>query len=250
MKTLFSHLIKTISICLLFINALVTFAQEIPTYVAMSEIKYKDNELYKKHYPTIRKVNNEIFSVRNREAFVAESGKVLSLTWIDGDNELGKYVAFRQENIAKIRKAIPAIISELEENTLVPNKRSTWVIKRNMSHTEQGFKTSDYAFRRVNYYSVPVNKINDFEAAVEKLTKLETENGIIYNKVYFKCVEGYPGNTYALFLPEKSRAEAYKAMENRTAARKALRQKNEELYKLVEGYRTILDFDHLERIPY
>ncbi len=247
MKTLLSNLIKTTCFCLFFVAS---FAQDIPTYVAMSEIKYKDSELYKKHYPAIRKVNNEVFPAKNREAFVAESGKVISLTWIDGDNELGRYVALRQESIAKIRKAIPQAISELEDATLVPNKRSTWLIKRNMSHTEPGFKTSDYSFRRVNYYSVPVNKINDFEAAIEKLTKLETDNGIVYNKVYFKCVEGYPGNTYALFLPEKSRAEAYKVMESRTAARKALRQKQPELYQLVESFRTILDFDHLERIPY
>lgn len=218
--------------------------------MVMGETRVLDADIYKKNYPAIRnwwmKALPEI--TYNRSGYTSESGRAYSLAFFQGDKNLGAYMAKRSELTSKIENDLKGMVEEQVSNAGGPTMRSVWARVNNNTIMEPGFKIENYDFRKIVMYSVPYNKTKEFEALVEAANKEDQAIGIKYNYIVYKCVDGYPTNTYLLFLPAKSRIDYYSAQDERNAKRKG-NEKLRGLSKQMAALRTSIRLDHLTRIP-
>ena len=88
----------------------------------------------------------------------------------------------------------------------------------------------------------------EYEKLIEQSNAEDKAIGISYNYIMYKAVDGYPNNTYMMILPDKSRLDYYKNQEDRNAKRKG-NTKLAALNKRASQLRTIIRFDHLNRVP-
>jgi hypothetical protein len=109
------------------------------------------------------------------------------------------------------------------------------------------YKVEDYDFRKLDLFTVPVNKIEEFESLDAKRIEMDKAMGLKHNYIVFKAMYGYPVNTYLVFVPDRSKLDYYKHADERNAQRR----KNKDyvvLAKQLNQLRTSIRMDHLSRI--
>jgi hypothetical protein len=227
------------------------FAQNTErTIMLLNELRVSDTDIYKKNYPRIYNWSMKASASMpvQRAAHVSESGLIYNCTFIKGDKNFGQYVATMNDMNIKIRKEL----KEVKENSDMTTQavlRSAWVQVEKLNIKQEAYKLEDYDFRRIEIFTVPSNKIEEFEALVEKRNKVDKAMDLRkYNYIVYKAIYGYPVNTYLVFVPEKSKLDFCKFQDERNAIRK-----NNKEYVEIEKKRTQLKttirIDHLSRIP-
>jgi hypothetical protein len=112
---------------------------------------------------------------------------------------------------------------------------------------QDNYKVEDYDFRKLDLFTVPVNKIEEFESLDAKRIEMDKAMGLKHNYIVFKAMYGYPVNTYLVFVPDRSKLDYYKHADERNAQRR----KNKDyvvLAKQLNQLRTSIRMDHLSRI--
>ncbi len=226
------------------------FAQEPErTLMLLNESKTSDVEAYKKNYPAIRNWSMKASgtTVNNRAAHVAESGLIYGLNFIKGDKNFGEYVATMNDMNIKIRKELKEA-KENSDNSTQPVLRSSWVRMDKLTVMQDDYKVEDYDFRKLDLFTVPFNKIEEFESLDAKRIEMDKAMGLKHNYIIYKAMYGYPINTYLVLVPDKSKLDYYKHADERNAERR----KNKDymaLAKQLNQLRTTIRMDHLSRIP-
>jgi hypothetical protein len=134
------------------------------------------------------------------------------------------------------------------QNVNGPTTRSNWMRIDSLSSYEPGYKIANFDFRKMQFITVTFDKTKEFEAAISKRMKMDVSHGIKYNFVLFKCVDGYPTNTYMLILPDKSITDYYKNLELRNNKRDQNKAEYDEIRKELNQLSTVARIDHLFRV--
>lgn len=90
--------------------------------------------------------------------------------------------------------------------------------------------------------------MTEFESLVEQSNEIEKTIGLKYNYIVYKAIDGYAYNTYMVLVPDKSKIDYYKHLEERDAKR-AKNNAYMELYEKEIQLRNTFRMDHLSRIP-
>ncbi len=220
------------------------------TYFLLNESRVLDIDIYKKNYPAIRNWWLEATKgiSYNFAAHTAESGRTYGMVFVRGDENLGKYVGQRVALSNKVAVALKAITDENTANRSQAIQRSIWEQVPSISVMDSDFKIENFDFRKIQIFTVPFDKIAEYEKLIEQSNAEDKAIGISYNYIMYKAVDGYPNNTYKMILPDKSRLDYYTHQDERNAKRKG-NMKLAALNKLASQLRTIIRFDHLNRVP-
>jgi len=214
----------------------------------LGESKVKDMDVFRKNYPVqdafTRKMNEGIMG--NRVAHTSETGSLYILSFIDGDENLGKYIANRATNSNKFREANPKIAEEMSNNTDGAWRRSTWIRVNELQFTPVDFKMENYNFRKIVMRTVPANEQEAFEKQQLQMHELELKIGVKYLSSTWRAVDGYPTNTYITILPDNSILDFYTKYADRQEKRKNSKEFNDSMKTGVK-YNTIR-LDHLSRV--
>ena len=219
------------------------------TYFLMNESRVLDTDIYKKNYPAIR--NWWVAATKgityNFAAHTSESGRTYSMVFVKGDENLGKYISLRSSLSERAASDLKSITAENTANRSQAIQRSVWVQATNISVMVPDFKVENYDFRKVVLFTVPFDKMAEYDKLIEQAIAEDKANGISYNYIMYKAVDGYPNNTYMMILPDKSRLDYYTHQEERNANRKG-QTKLAELNKKASQLRTTIRMDHLSRV--
>lgn len=220
------------------------------TYFLLNESRVLDTDIYKKNYPAIRNWWMEATKgiSYNFAAHTAESGRTYGMVFVRGDENLGKYIGQRVALSNKVAVALKAVTDENTANRSQAIQRSIWEQVPNISVMVPDFKVENYDFRKIQIFTVPFDKIAEYEKLIEQSNAEDKAIGISYNYIMYKAVDGYPNNTYMMILPDKSRLDYYTHQDDRNAKRKG-NTKLAALNKRASQLRTIIRFDHLNRVP-
>lgn len=220
------------------------------TYFLLNESRVLDTDIYKKNYPAIRNWWMEATKgiSYNFAAHTAESGRTYGMVFVRGDENLGKYIGQRVALSNKVAVALKAVTDENTANRSQAIQRSIWEQVPNISVMVPDFKVENYDFRKIQIFTVPFDKIAEYEKLIEQSNAEDKAIGISYNYIMYKAVDGYPNNTYMMILPDKSRLDYYTHQDDRNAKRKG-NAKLAALNKRASQLRTIIRFDHLNRVP-
>lgn len=220
------------------------------TYFLLNESRVLDTDIYKKNYPAIRNWWMEATKgiSYNFAAHTAESGRTYGMVFVRGDENLGKYIGQRVALSNKLAIALKAVTDENTANRSQAIQRSIWEQVPNISVMVPEFKVENYDFRKIQIFTVPFDKIAEYEKLIEQSNAEDKAIGISYNYIMYKAVDGYPNNTYMMILPDKSRLDYYTHQDDRNAKRKG-NTKLAALNKRASQLRTIIRFDHLNRVP-
>jgi len=229
------------------------FAQDTErTIMLLNESRVLDTNIYKKNYPALRNwwIKASGSTVSNRAAHISETGLIYSLIFIKGDKNFGDYISKRNELtiMSKGDKEQERIAKENNDNVTQVGLRSSWVQMKKMTVLQPDFKIEDYDFRKVFFYTVPLNKMTEFESLVEQSNEIDKMIGLKYNYIVYKAIDGYAYNTYMVLVPDKSKIDYYKHLEERDAKR-AKNKAYMELYEKESQLRNTFRMDHLSRIP-
>ena len=219
-------------------------------WMLMNEYRVHDESVVQKNYPILRawylKADADIEV--NRIAHTSESGRIYGLTFFKGPENFGTFMGTRVRLGDEFAAKEPAIVNENAKNANGPILRSTWIMRDSISTFEPGFKIENFDFRKLQFITVTADKTREFEAAVYKRLQIDAAHGIHYNSAVFKCVDGYPNNTYALFLPDKSMLDYYKNRDVRMSKRDAAKNDYGTLQKTLSDLGTVNRIDHLFRV--
>jgi predicted nuclease of restriction endonuclease-like RecB superfamily len=219
------------------------------TYFLMNESRVLDTDIYKKNYPAIR--NWWVAATKgityNFAAHTSESGRTYSMVFVKGEENLGKYVGSRSSLSERAASDLKSITAENTANRSQAIQRSVWVQATNISVMVPDFKVENYDFRKVVLFTVPFDKVAEYDKLIEQTIAEDKALGISYNYIMYKAVDGYPNNTYMMILPDKSRLQYYTHQEERNAKRKG-QTKLAELNKKASQLRTTIRLDHLSRV--
>ncbi len=236
---------KVILLLSLFIG-LSSIAQDATRhFFYLGESKAKDMDVFRKNFPVqdafIRKMNEGIMN--NRVAHTSETGSLYILSFIDGDENLGKYIASRATN--KFREANPKIAEEMSNNTDAW-RRSTWIRVNELHFLPADYKMENYNFRKIVMRTVPANEQEAFEKQQQKMHEIELKIGVKYLSTTFRAVDGYPSNTYMTILPDNNILDFYTHYADRQQKRNNSKEFNDSMKTGVK-YNTIR-LDHLSRV--
>lgn len=231
--------------------ALSLFAQTAEkTYFLMNESRVNDTDIYKKNYPAVRNwwLNATKGITYNMTAHTSETGRTYSMVYLKGEENVGKYVG--QRSVLSDRQAIElkSVTDDNTANRTMAIQRSLWVQSANTTNIMPDFKIENYDFRKIHLFTVPFDKIAEYEKLIEQSNQEDKALGLTYNYIVYRAVDGYPNNTFMLILPDKSRLEYYTHQEERNAKRKG-NAKLTELNKKASKLRTIIRIDYLSRVP-
>ena len=239
----------TLSLMMLLCAFQLTAQTTEKTYFLMNESRVADTDIYKKNYPAIR--NWWVAATKgityNFAAHTSESGRTYSMVFVKGDENLGKYVGLRSILSDKVSSELKSITAENSANRSQAIQRSVWVQSTNMSVMVPDFKVENYDFRKIVLFTVPFDKMAEYDKLIEQSNAEDKSIGISYNYIIYKAVDGYPNNTYMMILPDKSRLQYYTHQEERNAKRKG-QTKLAELNKRANQLRTMIRMDHLSRV--
>ncbi len=187
--------------------------------------------------------------INNRAAFISETGLIYSQIIIKGDKNFGGYLSKRNELtlLARTDKEQERIGKENNDYTTQVVLRSSWVLMNQMSVLQPDYKIEDYDFSKVFIYTVPLNKMAEFESIVEKMNTNDKAMGIKYKYIVFRAMDGYAYNTYMVLVPDKSKSDYYKHLEERDTKRENDKV-YQELTKKESQLRTTIRMDHLSRV--
>ncbi|MFM6947955.1 MAG: hypothetical protein ACKOWQ_02975 [Aquirufa sp.] len=218
------------------------------TFILLNESKVADIDIYKKNYPAIRnwwlKASPATY---NRSAHTSETGRTYSMVFIKGDKNFGEYIGNRGELTTKIGVELKDLVAQSTANQTQATTRSSWVQVKNISVIEPDFKLENYDFRKVVLFTVPFDKVNEYESLIEKANAEDKALGLKYNYIVYRAIDGYANNTYLLILPDKSRLDYYTHQDERNAKRKGnaiLTETNKKASQL----RNTIRLDHLSRV--
>jgi hypothetical protein len=183
----------------------------------------------------------------NRSAHTSESGRTYSMVFIKGDKNFGQYLGQRGELTAKIGVELKELAAQSTANQTQATTRSSWVQVKNISVIEPDFQLENYDFRKVVLFTVPFDKMNEYEGLIEKANAEDKAIGLKYNYIVYKAIDGYPNNTYMLILPDKSRLDYYTHQDERNAKRKGNASLTE-VNKKASQLRNTIRMDHLNRV--
>ncbi len=217
----------------------------------LNESRMSNTDIFKKNYPALRnwwmKASGTL--INNRVAHVSETGLIYSQIIIKGDKNFGGYISKRSELtlLTRTDKEQERIEKENNDNTTQVGLRSSWVFTNQMSVLQPDYKIEDYDFCKAFLYTVPLNKKAEFESIVEKLNANDKTLGIEKIYIVFRAIDGYTYNTYMVLVPDKSKLDYYKHLEERDAIRENDKT-YQELSKKESQLRTTFRIDHLSRV--
>jgi len=213
----------------------------------LGESKVKDMDVFRKNFPVqdafTRKMNEGIMN--NRVAHTSETGSLYILSFIDGDENLGKYIGNRANTSIKFREANPKIAEEMSNNTDAW-RRSTWIRVNELHFVPADYKMENYNFRKIVMRTVPANEQEAYEKQMLQQHEIELKIGVKYLSTTFRAVDGYPSNTYMTILPDNSILDFYTKYADRKEKRKNSKEFNDSMKTGVK-YNTIR-LDHLSRV--
>ena len=180
-------------------------------------------------------------------AHTSETGRTYSMVYLKGEENVGKYVGQRSVLSDKQAIELKTVTDENTANRSMAIQRSLWVQETNITTIMSDFKIENYDFRKVHLFTVPFDKITEYEKLIEQSNQEDKALGLSYNYIVYRAVDGYPNNTFMLLLPDKSRLEYYTNQEERNAKRKG-NAKLTELNKKASKLRTIIRIDYLSRV--
>jgi hypothetical protein len=238
---------KVILLLCLFIG-LSSIAQDATRhFFYLGESKVKDMDVFRKNFPVqdafTRKMNEGIMN--NRVAHTSETGSLYILSFIDGDENLGKYIGNRANTSNKFREANPKIAEEMSNNSDAW-RRSTWIRVNELQFLPADYKMENYNFRKIVMRTVPANEQEAFEKQEQKMHELGLKIGVKYLSVTFRAVDGYPSNTYMTILPDNNILDFYTHYADRQEKRKNSKEFNDSMKTGVKS--NIIRIDHLSRV--
>lgn len=239
---------KVILLLSLFIG-LSSIAQDATKrFALLGESKVKDMDIFRKNFPVqdafARKNYEGIMG--NRAVHTSETGSLYTFSFVDGDENLGKFITKRGTANNKFREANPKIAEENSNNTDGAWRRSTWIRVNALEFLPADFKLENYNFRKVIIETVPVNQQEAYEKEQLKLHEIELKIGIKFLSVTWRAVDGYPTNTYMTLIPDNSILDFYTHFTERQKIRKNSKEFND--FDNTTVNTNINRIDHLWRI--
>ena len=239
---------KVILLLSLFIG-LSSIAQDATKrFALLGESKVKDMDIFRKNFPVqdafARKNYEGIMG--NRAVHTSETGSLYNFSFVDGDENLGKFITKRGTANNKFREANPKIAEENSNNTDGAWRRSTWIRVNALEFLPADFKMEDYNFRKVIIETVPANQQEAFEKQQLQLHEIELKIGIKFLSVTWRAVDGYPTNTYMTLIPDNSILDFYTHFTERQKIRRNSKEFND--FNNTTVITNINRIDHLWRI--
>ena len=239
---------KVILLLSLFIG-LSSIAQDATKrFALLGESKVKDMDIFRKNFPV-----QDAFARKNYEGIMgnravhrSETGSLYTFSFVDGDENLGKFITKRGTANNKFREANPKIAEENSNNTDGAWRRSTWIRVNALEFLPADFKLENYNFRKVIIETVPVNQQEAYEKEQLKLHEIELKIGIKFLSVTWRAVDGYPTNTYMTLIPDNSILDFYTHFTERQKIRKNSKEFND--FDNTTVNTNINRIDHLWRI--
>jgi hypothetical protein len=134
-------------------------------FALLNEYKVKDMDIFRKNFPV-----NDAFArksyegiMENRAVHTSETGNLYNFSFVDGDENLGKFITKRGTTNGKFREVNPKIAEENSNNTDGAWRRSTWIRVNELEFLPADFKMEDYNFRKIMIRTVPANEQEAFE---------------------------------------------------------------------------------------
>ena len=239
---------KVILLLSLFIG-LSSIAQDATKrFALLGESKVKDMDIFRKNFPVqdafARKNYEGIMG--NRAVHTSETGSLYNFSFVDGDENLGKFITKRGTANNKFREANPKIAEENSNNTDGAWRRSTWIRVNALEFLPADFKLENYNFRKVIIETVPANQQEAYEKEQLKLHEIELKIGIKFLSVTWRAVDGYPTNTYMTLIPDNSILDFYTHFTERQKIRRNSKEFND--FNNTTVITNINRIDHLWRI--
>ena len=214
----------------------------------LGESKVKDMDVFRKNFPVqdafTRKMNEGV--MKARVAHTSETGGLYILSFVDGDENVGKYIANRATNNNKFREANPKIAEEMSNNTDGGWRRSTWIRVNELQFLPADYKMENYNFRKIVMRTVPANEQEAFEKQQQKMHEIELKIGVKYLSTTWRATDGYPTNTYITILADNSILDFYTKYADRQEKRKNSKEFNDSMKTGVKS--NIIRLDHLSRV--
>ena len=239
---------KVILLLSLFIG-LSSIAQDATKrFFILSESKVKDMDVYKKNLPVTDAFARKIWEgvMGNRAVHQSETGSLYTFSFVDGDENFGKFIAIRGTYNNKLKEAYPKIAEEMSNNTDGAWRRSTWIRINALEFLPADFKLENYNFRKVIIETVPANQQEAYEKEQLKLHEIELKIGIKFLSVTWKAIDGYSTNTYMTLIPDNSILDFYTHYADRQQKRKNSKEYND--FNNTTVITNINRIDHLWRI--
>ena len=239
---------KVILLLSLFIG-LSSIAQDATKrFALLGESKVKDMDIFRKNFPVqdafARKNYEGIMG--NRAVHTSETGSLYNFSFVDGDENLGKFITKRGTANNKFREANPKIAEENSNNTDGAWRRSTWIRVNALEFLPADFKLENYNFRKVIIETVPANQQEAYEKEQLKLHEIELKIGIKFLSVTWRAIDGYSTNTYMTLIPDNSILDFYTHFTERQKIRRNSKEFND--FDNTTVITNINRIDHLWRI--
>ena len=239
---------KVILLLSLFIG-LSSIAQDATKrFALLGESKVKDMDIFRKNFPVSAAFAKKSYEgiMENRAVHTSETGSLYNFSFVDGDENLGKFITKRGTYNNKFREANPKIAEENSNNTDGAWRRSTWIRVNALEFLPADFKLENYNFRKVIIETVPANQQEAYEKEQLKLHEIELKIGIKFLSVTWRAVDGYPTNTYMTLIPDNSILDFYTHFTERQKIRRNSKEFND--FDNTTVITNINRIDHLWRI--
>ena len=239
---------KVILLLSLFIGLSSIAQKATKRFALLSESKVKDMDIFRKNYPVQDAFARKNYEgiMRNRAVHTSETGSLYNFSFVDGDENLGKFITKRGTANNKFREANPKIAEENSNNTDGAWRRSTWIRVNALEFLPADFKMEDYNFRKVIIETVPANQQEAYEKEQLQLHEIELKIGIKFSSVTWRAIDGYSTNTYMILIPDNSILDFYTHFTERQKIRKNSKEYND--FNNTTVITNINRIDHLWRI--
>lgn len=239
---------KVILLLSLFIGLSSIAQDSTRRFFLLSESKVKDMDVFKKNLPTSDAFARKMYAgiMKNRLVHSSETGTVYTFSFVDGDENLGKFIANRTGNSNKFREENPKIQAENSNNTDGAWRRSNWIMVNALQFLPADYKVENYNFRKIMMRTVPANEQEAFEKQLLQMHEIELKIGVEYLSVTWRAIDGYPTNTYMTILPDNSILDFYTHYTDRQQRRKNSAEFNNLSKTGVKS--SVTRLDHLYRI--
>jgi hypothetical protein len=217
-------------------------------FALLTESKVKDMDIFRKNYPVSDAFARKSYEgiIGNRAVHTSETGSLYNFAFVDGDENLGKFITKRGTYNNKFKEAYPTIADENWANRDGSVRRSTWIMVNELIFTPADFKMENYNFRKIVMRTVPANEQEAFEKRQLQQHELGLKIGVKFLSVTFRAVDGYPTNTYMTILPDNSILDFYTHYADRQEKRNNSKEFNDSMKTGVKS--NITRIDHLSRV--
>ena len=239
---------KVILLLSLFIGLSSIAQKATKRFALLSESKVKDMDIFRKNYPVQDAFARKNYEgiMRNRAVHTSETGSLYNFSFVDGDENLGKFITKRGTANNKFREANPKIAEENSNNTDGAWRRSTWIRVNALEFLPADFKLENYNFRKVIIETVPANQQEAYEKQQLQLHEIELKIGIKFLSVTWRAIDGYSTLTYMTLIPDNSILDFYTHFTERQKIRKNSKEYND--FNNTTVITNINRIDHLWRI--